>query len=344
MARGKTGGVTVLSGPEKVAVLMISMGETIASKVLAKMNEKEIQAVGNYMSFMENVSNEQIDAVAREFFESLEGGEGGMLSGGREYLKKMLEKTMDAGKVAEILSKIAAPGQTEELGGGLEAIRHLDPKTVATFLRNEYPQTAAIVLAHLDAVQAGEILKNLPDRFRAEIVFRIATLERVNPTVVADLDRALASEFQSAGAMEGSRLGGVEAVAEIVNNLDHNMEVGILTEIESFNPELAENIRQLMFVFEDLLSVDDKGMQVILKEVGRDDLILGLKTASEPLKEKILHNMSKRAGEMLKEDLAAMGPVKLSDVEKAQQNIIRIVKKLEEDGKVVLASGGEELV
>ncbi len=335
---------TALSGPEKVAVLMISMGETIASKVLAKMNEKEIQAVGNYMSFMENVSNEQIDTVAREFFEALEGGEGGILSGGREYLKKMLEKTMDAGKVAEILSKIAAPGQTEELGGGLEAIRHLDPKTVAAFLRNEYPQTAAIVLAHLDPVQAGEILKNLPDRFRSEIVFRIATLERVNPTVVADLDRALASEFQSAGAMEGSRLGGVESVAEIVNNLDHNMEVGILTEIESFNPELAESIRQLMFVFEDLLSVDDKGMQVILKEVSRDDLILGLKTASEQLKEKILHNMSKRAGEMLKEDLSAMGPVKLSDVEKAQQNIIRIVKKLEEDGKVVLAGGGEELV
>lgn len=343
MARGRQG-ATALSGPEKVAVLMISMGETIASKVLAKMNEKEIQAVGNYMSFMENVSNEQIESVAREFFESLEGGEGGILSGGREYLKKMLEKTMDAGKVAEILSKIAAPGQTEELGGGLEAIRHLDPKTVAAFLRNEYPQTAAIVLAHLDPVQAGEILKNLPDRFRSEIVFRIATLERVNPTVVADLDRALATEFQSAGAMEGSRLGGVESVAEIVNNLDHNMEVGILTEIESFNPELAESIRQLMFVFEDLLSVDDKGMQVILKEVSRDDLILGLKTASEQLKEKILHNMSKRAGEMLKEDLAAMGPVKLSDVEKAQQNIIRIVKKLEEDGKVVLAGGGEELV
>ena len=343
MARVKPG-ASALSGPEKVAVLMISLGETIASKVLAKMNEKEIQAVGNYMSFMENVSNDQIDTVAREFFESLEAGEGGILTGGREYLKKMLEKTMDAGKVAEILSKIAAPGQTEELGGGLEAIRHLDPKTVAAFLRNEYPQTAAIVLAHLDSVQAGEILKNLPDRFRSEIVFRIATLERVNPTVVADLDRALATEFQSAGAMEGSRLGGIEAVAEIVNNLDHNMEVGILTEIESFNPELAESIRQLMFVFEDLLSVDDKGMQVILKEVSRDDLILGLKTASEQLKEKILHNMSKRAGEMLKEDLSAMGPVKLSDVEKAQQNIIRTVKKLEEDGKVVLAGGGEELV
>lgn len=343
MARAKQS-AAALSGPEKVAVLMISMGETIASKVLAKMNEKEIQAVGNYMSFMENVSNEQIDIVAREFFESLEAGEGGILSGGRDYLKKMLEKTMDPGKVAEILSKIAAPGQTEELGGGLEAIRHLDPKTVAAFLRNEYPQTAAIVLAHLDPEHAGEILKNLPDRFRSEVVFRIATLERVNPSVVADLDRALATEFQSAGAMEGSRLGGVEAVAEIVNNLDHNMEVGILTEIESFNPELAESIRNLMFVFEDLLSVDDKGMQVILKEVSRDDLILGLKTASEQLKEKILHNMSKRAGEMLKEDLSAMGPVKLSDVEKAQQNIIRIVKKLEEDGKVVLAGGGEELV
>lgn len=342
MARIK--GASALTGPEKVAVLMVSMGENIASKVLAKMNEKEIQAVGNYMSYMESIQPEQIDQVAHEFFEALESGEAGLLSGGREYLKKMLEKSMDPAKVAEILSKISAPGQTEELGGGLEAVRHLDPKTVANFLRNEYPQTAAIVLAHLEPEQAAEILKNLPDRFRSEIAFRIATLERVNPTIIADLDRALASEFQSAGAMEGSRLGGVETVAEIVNSLDHNMEVNILTEIESFNPELAESIRQLMFVFEDLLGVDDKGMQAVLKEISRDDLILGMKTASEPLKEKILRNMSKRAAEMLKEDLSALGPVKLSDVEKAQQNVIRVVKRMEEEGKIVLAGGGEELV
>jgi flagellar motor switch protein FliG len=259
-------------------------------------------------------------------------------------LKKLLEKSMDPAKVSEVLSKIATPGQTEELGGGLEAIRHLDPKTVANFLRNEYPQTVAIILAHLDPTQGAEILKNLPERFRSEIVFRIATMERVSPSVVADLDRALANEFQSAGAMEGSRLGGVDTVAELVNNLDHNMESAILSEIESTHPELADEIRSLMFVFEDLVDVDDKGLQAILKEVGKDDLVLSLKTASEPLKGKIFKNLSKRAADMLKDDLEAMGPVKLSDVEKAQQSVIRTVKKLEEEGKVILAGGGEELV
>jgi flagellar motor switch protein FliG len=337
-------GPAVLTGAEKVAILMISLGDTLASKVLTQMNEKEIQQVGNYMSFMDNVEPAQIELVVRDFFDAMEGGEGGMLAGGREYLRKMLERTMDPAKVGEILSKIAAPGQTEELGGGLEAVRHLDPKTVAAFLRNEYPQTAAIVLAHLDAAQAAEILKNLPDRFRAEIILRIATMERVNPSVVVDLDRALATEFQSAGAMEGSRLGGVDTVAEIVNNLDHNMEMAILAEIDGVNPELAEGIRNLMFVFEDLLNLDDKGMQVILKEVAREELVLALKTASEGLREKIMHNMSKRAADMLREDLASLGPSKLSDVEKAQQGIIRIVKKLEEEGKIVLAGGGEELV
>ncbi len=340
----RRGGVAGLTGAEKVAVLMISLGDSLASKVLTELNEKEIQQVGNYMSFMDNVEPSSIEMVVRDFYEALEGGEGGMLAGGREYLKKMLERTMDPARVTEILGKIATPGQTEELGGGLEAIRHLDPKTVANFLRNEYPQTAAIVLAHLDASQAAEILKNLPDRFRSEIILRIATMERVTPSVVADLDRALATEFQSAGAMEGSRLGGVDAVAEIVNNLDHNMEMAIMAEIDGVNPELAEGIRNLMFVFEDLLDVDDKGMQVILKDVSREDLVLALKTASESLKEKIMHNMSKRAADMLREDLASLGPSKLSDVEKAQQGIIRTVKKLEEEGKVVLAGGGEELV
>ncbi|MBI5179514.1 MAG: flagellar motor switch protein FliG [Nitrospinae bacterium] len=340
----RRGGPAALIGAEKVAVLMISLGDSLASKVLGQLSEKEIQQVGNYMSFMENVEPEQMELVVKDFFKSLEGGEGGMLAGGREYLRKMLERTMDPTRVNEVLSKIAAPGQTEELGGGLEAIRHLDPKTVANFLRNEYPQTVAIVLAHLDPAQGAEILKNLPERFRSEIVLRIATMERVSPSVVADLDRALATEFQSAGAMEGSRLGGVDTVAEIVNNLDHNMEMAILAEIDGYNPELAESIRNLMFVFEDLLNVDDKGMQAILKEVPREDLVLALKTASEQLREKIFHNMSKRAAEMLKEDLASLGPSKLSDVEKAQQGVIRIVKKLEEEGKVVLAGGGEELV
>jgi flagellar motor switch protein FliG len=333
-----------LTGSEKAAVLMVTLGDALASKVFSLLTEKEIQQIGTQMSLMENIEPEAVDGVVKEFFEGLESGSGGMLAGGRDYLKKLLEKMMDPKKVEEVLSRIAAPGQTEDFGGGLDAIRHLDSKTVANFLRNEYPQTVAIILAHLDSFQAADILKNMPERFRSEIVFRMATMERVNPSIVADLDVALAAEFQSAGAIEGSRLGGVESVAELVNHLDHNIESAILSEIESTHPELAEEIRSLMFVFEDLMNVDDRGMQTILKEISKDDLVLALKTSSEPLKEKIFRNQSKRAAEMMKEDLDSLGPVKLSDVEKAQQNILRIVKKMEGDGKVILAGGGEELV
>jgi len=327
-----------LSGPEKAAVLMISLGEEIASKVLANMDDKEIHQVVNYMSQIDDITPAQIETVTKDFFNAMEAGEGGLLAGGKDYLRKMLGKTMDVKKVDDIMNKIMAPTASEELSGGLDAIQNLDTKTISGFLRNEHPQTAAIVLAHLEPGHAADVLKELPERFQSEVMLRMATLERV--------DQALAAEFHEAGTMEGSTLGGVESVAEIVNNLDHNMEVNILSEIEGINPELAENIRQLMFVFEveDLTSIDDRGMQAVLKEISSEDLQISLKTASETLKEKIYKNMSKRAAQMLKEDLQAMGPVRLSEVEKAQQTILRIVKKLEEEGKVVLASGGEELV
>ncbi len=333
-----------LSGPEKAAVLMISLGEAVASKVLANMDDKEIHQVVNYMSQIDDVTPAQIEAVTKDFFNAMEAGEGGMLAGGKDYLRKMLGKTMDVKKVDEIMNRIMAPTESEELSGGLEAIQNLDTKIISGFLRNEHPQTAAIVLAHLEPGHAAEVLKELPERFQSEVMLRLATLERVSPGTLQDLDQALAAEFHEAGTMEGSALGGVESVAEIVNNLDHNMEVNILSEIEGINPELAENIRQLMFVFDDLTSIDDRGMQAVLKEVSSEDLQISLKTASETLKEKIYKNMSKRAAQMLKEDLQSMGPVRLSEVEKAQQSILRIVKKLEEEGKVVLATGGEELV
>lgn len=332
------------SGAEKVAVLMMSMGESLASKVLSKLDEKEIHKVVNYMSHIENITPQHIENVAQEFFELLESGEGAMLVGGKEYMKKMLERTMDPAKVEEIMGAVSAPAGQEELSGGLESIRRLDAKTMSGFLRNEHPQTVAIILAHLDSQHAAEVLKELPGKFQSEIVFRMATLERISPSVLKDLDQALAAEFQEASITEGSALGGVEAVAEIVNALDHNLEVSILSEVEGLNPELAESIRNLMFVFEDLANVDDRGMQAILKEVTNEDLLLALKTSSDALKQKIFDNMSKRASSMMQDDLQSMGPVKLSDVEKAQQSVIRIVKRLEEEGKIVLASGGEELV
>jgi flagellar motor switch protein FliG len=294
------------------------------------------------MTNLGNVPKNLVEEVAEEFVAAVESGAGGVLTGGRDYLRRMLESSLDPDKADEIMQRISSPD--EEMGGGLEAVRNLDPKTIAGFLKNEHPQTCAIILAHLEPSHAAGTIKELPERFQPEVTFRLATLERIPPGVIKELDEALAQEFRSTGAMEGATIGGVEAVAEIVNNLDSTTEQNVLQEIEAINPDLAESIRNLMFVFEDLIAVDDRSMQGILKEVNSDELLVALKTASEPLKEKIFACMSERAALMMKEDLEAMGPVKLSEVETGQQAIVRTVKRMEEEGKVVLASGGEELV
>jgi len=331
------------SGPEKAAALLVALGDEMASKVLAELDEAEIQRISSYMTTMTAIPNQVLDNLVEEFVDLFESGKGGYASGGKEYLRKILESTLDPKKVSEILDKISSVDE-ENLGGGLDAVRHLDPKTVASFLRNEHPQTCAIIIAHLDPAHAAAAIKELPEKFQSEVMYRVATLERIPPGVIKELDEALAQEFRTTGAMEGSQLGGLDAVAEIINNMDHATEVNVLSEIESINPELADGIRQRMFVFEDLVKIDDRGLQSILKEVDQNELLIALKTATEKLKEKMFANMSERAALMMKEDLESMPPVRLSEVEKAQQSILRTVKRLEEEGKIVIAGGGEELV
>ena len=331
-----------LTGPEKAAVLLISLGEDLAANIITKLDEKEIQSLGNYMTYLGNVDSDTMDQVSQEFYEDLMTGKAGLTVAGKDFIKNALMKGMDPLKVAEIMDNIAAPG--EELGGGLDTLRLLDPKTIVNFLKKEHPQTGAIILAHLDPLQAADVIKLLPDKVRSEVVLRLSSIERIAPGVVKDLDEALQAEFSATGAVEGSKIGGVNAVAEILNTLDHATESGILTEIEEVNPDLAENIRNLMFVFSDLIKLDDRAFQQVLKEIPQQELLMAMKTAPEPLKDKILSNMSKRASQMLKEDLEALPPQRLSDVEKAQQNIISIVKRLEDEGKIVIGGGGEELV
>lgn len=331
-----------LTGPEKAAVLLMALGEDTAAEIISQMDEKEIQTLGHHMTYLGNVDSETMDKVSKEFYDNLISGKQGLTVAGKDFIKNALLKGMDPLKVAEILENVTAPG--EETGGGLETLRLLDPKTIVVFLKNEHPQTAAIILAHLDPTHAANVLKIMPDKIRGEVVYRLATLERVVPGVVKDLDEALQVEFSNTGAVEGSKIGGVHTVAEMLNQLDHATESSILTDIEENHPDLAEGIRNLMFVFQDLIKLDDRALQQILKEISQQELLLALKTASEQLKEKIFKNMSKRAATMLEEDLEALPPQRLSDVEKAQQNIIKIVKKLEEEGKISIGGGGEELV
>jgi flagellar motor switch protein FliG len=225
---------------------------------------------------------------------------------------------------------------------GLEALKWLDHRTIAGFLQGEHPQTVAAIMAHLEPAQAGAVMAALPETQRADVLMRIAKLERIPPGVIRDLDRVLQTELKATGALETDKVGGVIAVAEILNNIDQASEHEILGSIEELDTDLAEEIRQLMFTFEDLQGADDRGMQAILREVSNEELTLALKTASEELREKILRNMSQRAASMLREELEIMGPVRISDVEQAQLKITQTAKRLEEEGKIVLMGKGDD--
>ena len=330
------------TGPERAAILLMSLGEENAAAILAKMEEREIQILGNYMSTLGDVDISTMNSVTQEFYDSIEAGTGGLGIGGLDFLKTTLMRALDPEKATEILNNITTPG--EEMGGGLETIRMLDPKVIAAFLSNEHPQTAAIVLAHLESHMAGQTLREIPDEQRMEIVHRLATLERVSPQVVRDLDEALQAEFRSSGAMTGNQLGGIEPAAQIIGTLDRATETSILTAMDEVDPDMANEIRNLRFTYEDILKVDDQGIQMILKEINQEELLVSLKTASDGMKDKWLSNMSERASMMVREDLEALGPTKISEVENAQQKIVSVCKKLEEEGKLVIGGGGEELV
>lgn len=331
------------TGPEKAAILLMSLGEENAIPILENMDEREIQMIGNYISSLGDVDMPSMDAVTKEFYDSVDAGTGGLGIAGMDFLKSALMKALDPAKAMEILNNITTPG--DEMGGGLETVRMLEPRTIAAFLVNEHPQTAAIIIAHLDTPMASQTIRELPEENRMEIVHRLASLERVSPSILRELDEALQNEFRASGAVSGSKLGGLESAAHIMGALDRATETSILSAMDEVDPDMANEIRNLRFTYEDILKIDDQGIQLILKEVNNEDLLISLKTASDALKDKWLNNMSERAALMIREDLESMGPTKISEVEKTQSKIVGVCKKLEEEGKISVGGGsGEELV
>ena len=331
-----------LSGPERAAVLLMNLGEEIAAKVLLNLDDREIQNIGNYISELGDVDLETMDSINKDFYNMVESGIGGLGKGGMDFLKSALMQALDPAKATEILNNITTPG--EEMGGGLETVRLLDPKIISSFIVNEHPQTAAIILAHLDPPVASLTIRELPEENRMEIIHRLATLERVAPSVIRELDEALQAEFRTSGAVSGNKLGGVEIAAEVMGSLDRETETSILMALDEVDLDLSNEIRNLRFTFEDILKIDDAGIQQIMKEINQEDLVIGLKTATDELKEKLFSNMSERAGLMMKEDLESLGPKKISEVQKAQQKVIAVCKKLEEEGKIVIGGGADEMV
>ena len=330
-----------MNGPEKAAIFLMNLGEEKAAQVLANMVEEEIQSIGNYMSTLGEIDTPVMDSVNRDFYNLVETGSRKVNTGGMDFLESALMKAIDPVKASQILKNITSPG--EEMSGGLETVRLLDPKVIASFIRKEHPQTAAIILAHLDGNAASQALREIPEAQRMEIVHRLATLERVSPSVIRDLDEALQNEFRSSLAVSGNKLGGVEVAAKMMASLDRATEADILNSMEEVDPEMVSEIRSLRFTYEDILKIDDTGVQLVIKEIQHQDLLVSLKTASDELKETLFSHVSERVAVMLKEDFESLGPMKTSEVEKAQQNIICMCKQLEENGKILIG-GGEALV
>ncbi len=336
-------GVGKLTGPKKAAILLLALGEEGAADIVKNLEDSEIQQVGYYMARFTDVAPEELDVVLEEFYnKSTSDTSGFLINASGDFVKNTLSKALGGDRAKELVDNLSA--NVEE--SALESLKWLDPKAIANFITHEHPQTIALILAHLDdPEQTATVLKELPENLHADVVYRMSILEGIQPGVVAEIDEVLSREMQASGAMGTSKVGGIESVAEMLNSLDKSTETRILATIEESNPDLAEQIRELMFTFEDMVLIDSRGMQTILKEVQGPDLTMALKTASEPIKELIFSSMSQRAADMLREDLDVMGPVKVSDVEKAQQNLVKIARRLEEEGKVIIGGrGGGDVV
>ena len=330
-----------LMGPEKAAILLFSLGEEVASNVVKQLNEEEIKKLGSSMSKALSVSPKTAESIYSEFSElassplPIEMG-----PGSTQFIKSVLTKAVEKEKVDTLLEEI----QEEAKWNLFQKLKRLDIKTIASLIRSEHPQTIAIILAHLNSSQTAGVLSELPPALQTEVVHRIAEMEKVPHAVVEEIDQAIEGGFSLSRDSEGLKRGGVRFIAEVLNQVDSAMQTNVLKEIEEQKQGLADDIRHLMFVFEDLIQVDDRSIMAILKEVNNETLMKGMKTASDELKEKIFKNMSERAAEMMKEDLQVMGPIRLKDVEIAQQAIIMVGKKLENEGKVILTRrGGEEV-
>lgn len=329
---------TKLTDRQKAAILLVSIAPEVASDILKKLDDRQIETVTLDIANLGKVPSDVIDSVVHEFFEMCLAQEY-IAHGGIEYARKILERALGSARAMEIMNRLSASLQVTPF----EFIWRADPNEVLNLIQNEHPQTIAIVLAHLPSEKAAQILSALPHDLQANIARRIAMTERATPEIIREVEKVLERRLISiAGQQEFANIGGVQSVVELLNRVDRGTEKTILETLEEENPELAEEIKRRMFVFEDIMSLDDRSIQRILREVDSKGLALSLKTASEELTQKIYRNMSERAATMLQEDLEFLGPVRLRDVEVAQQAIVNIVRRLEEDGDIIVSRGGED--
>jgi len=330
--------VPKLSGVEKAALLLLTLGEDVAAHILKHMNPKQVQIVGVTMSTMDNITRPMVESVLNDFLEMLET-QTALGIGNDSYIRGMLEKAL-GDKAGNVIDRILMGSGSN----GLEALKWMDPKSIAEIIRLEHPQIIAIVLSYLEPENAAQVLSNLPENTRSGILMRIATLDGVQPAAIKELDSIMEKYFSDNDNVKSSMVGGEKTAADILNYIDTAIESKVMDEVRVENEDLADRIQDLMFVFDNLRDVDDRGIQTMLREISTDLLTLALKGIDEDFQNKFLKNMSSRAAEMLREDMEAKGPVRLSEVEAAQKEILGIARKLEEAGEIVLGGGGEEMV
>jgi len=329
-----------MTGTDKVAILLLYLGDEVTRKVYEHMDDDEIKKISKSMARLGHITRGTISEVVEEFT-NIANPEAGIFSQGDEFVRKVLEKALGPAKATALMEELNA----SSYGDLVDILSNMDSKSIANFLSQEHPQTIAVILAKLKSKQTSEIISLLPQELQAEVVLRIADVEQVSPEILLEIDEVLKKEIKSMGGTARYKVGGIEKVVDMFNHFERSKEKQILDTLDVLNPPLAELIRKHLFTFEDIFQLDDKSIQSVMREISNDTLTLAMKTSPDEVKDKIFRNISSRAAEMIKEDLEVMGPVRLSDVEKAQSEIIKIVRKMEEEGKVVLAGrGGDDVL
>ncbi|MFT4583495.1 MAG: flagellar motor switch protein FliG [Gammaproteobacteria bacterium] len=329
-----------LSGPDKAAIFLMTVGESAAAEVMKHLGPREVQNIGSAMSNLTNVSKEMVEVTMTDFIERMQK-QTPIGIGSDEYIRTVLNTALGEDKANAMIDRIIVGGSSK----GLEALKWMDARSVVELVRYEHPQIIAIVLSYLDSDQSAMVLDNLPENTRADLMMRIAAMDGVQPAAMQELNDILELQLRGGSQGQTSKFGGIKCAAEILNFVDRTSGAMITEQIQEADGELAEKIEELMFTFDNLVDVDDRGIQTLLRDVSTDVLVLALKGTDETLQEKIFKNMSSRAAEMLRDDLEAKGPVKLSDVEVAQKEILTTAKRLADEGTISLGgAGGEEMV
>lgn len=327
-----------LTGMQKAAVLMVTLGDETAAGIFKYLEEDEIQTISREIAITKHIQPEIAEEVMEEFH-TMTQARSYISQGGIEYAKKLLIKSVGPEVARKIIDRLV---KALESSAGFTSLERANPQQLSKFIQNEHPQTIALILAHLNASQAAELISSLPEALRSDVAMRMASLQEISPEVVRRISLILEQKLEALGSFATEAYGGVRAVAELFNRMDRNTGRAVLEKIETENPQLAASIRDLMFVFDDILLIDDSGITEILKRADKKTLTIALKGTSEELQNQFFRNMSSRAVELMKEEMEFMGPIKLKDVEKSQHEVVEIVRQLEEEGVISIGGGGGE--